>query len=195
MSRLIGAILVLLILAPLAASAQSATGAPAPSENEFAIWGARSFANGHAFGFIQDRSLWRFDFRYGRLLWSDYGIALRYVLTAVPVALVGEPGGSHIYGGGLSPVGAQMNFATRHRIQPFLASNGGFLYFTEPAPTPAGTQFNFTVFIAAGAQVFTSSSRSLEFGYQYHHFSNANISLHNPALDNHMIFLGVSFLR
>lgn len=190
MSRHIWTTLVVLV-----ASLGQAQTVPAALKNEFGIWGARSFANGHAFGFTQDRSLWRFDFRYGRLLWSDYGIALRYVLTAVPVALVGQPGSRHIYGGGLSPVGAQMNFATHHRVQPFLASNGGFLYFTEPAPTAAGTQFNFTVFIAAGAQVFTSPRRALELGYMYHHFSNANISLHNPALDTHMIFAGVSFFR
>ncbi|MGI9104350.1 MAG: acyloxyacyl hydrolase [Terriglobales bacterium] len=163
-----------------------------PPKNDFAVWFSRSFANGHAFGFIQDRSLTRLEFRYGRLLWSDYGLALRYVIDAVPVAVVGNP---RVFGGGLSPVGAQMNFGSRHRVQPFLASNGGFLYFTRPTPAPDATQFNFSVFIAGGAQILASSRYGLDVGYMYHHFSNANVTNHNPALDAHMIFVGLSFLR
>ncbi len=163
-----------------------------PARNDYAVWFSRSFANGHAFGFVQDRSLARFEFRYGRLLWSDYGMALRYVIDVVPVALVGNP---RVYGGGLSPVGAQMNFGVHRRVQPFLASNGGFLYFTRPTPRADATQFNFSVFIAGGAQLLASPRYALDVGYLYHHFSNANIADRNPALDAHMIFVGVSFLR
>jgi opacity protein-like surface antigen len=79
------------------------------------------------------------------------------------------------------------------KLQPFLTSGGGFLYFNRHMFN--ATQLNFTAQVAVGLQVFTSKHRSVDFGYRYHHISNANLGNENPGMDSHVLFLGVSFLR
>jgi hypothetical protein len=57
------------------------------------------------------------------------------------------------------------------------------------------TQLNFTAQVAAGVQVFASRLRSVQFGYEYHHISNAKLGRINPGIDSHVMFVGSSFLR
>src|SRR5438309_506190 len=88
-------------------------------------------------------------------------------------------------GVGGSPIGAQVNFVHFHRVEPFLTSGGGFLYFNHRM---FGTtqQFNFTAQLGGGVQLFTTSRRTaLDLGYKYHHISNANLGNQNPGLDSH----------
>ncbi len=203
--RGIAAIVLSLCTASLAARAQSSGDYVGP-KNEWGAWGSFSFANGHVFGFAQDRSVQRFSVRYGRLLWNDWGMALRYEAEAVPALIVGEPRfllpsghaapGSpvdHVYGAGLSPVGGKMNFFTSHAVQPFITTDGGFVYFTRKLLSPQATQFNFTIHVSAGLEVMATPRHALEFGYMFHHFSNANLGNRNPGLDAQMIFVGLAF--
>ena len=98
-------------------------------------------------------------------------------------------------GVGGSPIGAQVNFVHFHRVEPFLTSGGGFLYFNHRM---FGTtqQFNFTAQLGGGVQLFTSSRRTaIDLGYKYHHISNANLGNQNPGLDSHMLFVGLSLFR
>ncbi len=165
--------------------------------NEIGIGAGGSFANGHAFGFAQDTSLWLAEVRYGRAFFADDGIAFRYLAKVAPLALVGERltgGRRYTYGAGLSPIGIQLNLLTARRVQPFLASSGGFLYFTDTILSRDATQFNFTVEVGAGTQIFSSPRRAFTLAYKYHHISNANIHRRNPGLDTHMAWVGLSFL-
>jgi opacity protein-like surface antigen len=73
------------------------------------------------------------------------------------------------------------------------SSGEGFLYFDRRMFDDA--QFNFTAQVAAGVQVFTSRQHSVQFGYEYHHISNANLSRINPGMDSHVMFVGLSFVR
>ena len=47
----------------------------------------------------------------------------------------------HVYGGGVSPVGFKINFKRRSRIQPFVSTTGGILYFREPVPMAEAAWF------------------------------------------------------
>ena len=82
-------------------------------------------------------------------------------LDAVPVASLSFPvfeataGGVRearrtITGAGLAPVGFQVNFRRRERVQPFAQVSGGFLYFSERVPNEGGAQFNFTGDVGGG---------------------------------------------
>lgn len=137
-------------------------------------------------------------------------ISLRYTIEAIPAAVLSEPylDGTpvigllgrisphrEIYGGGLNPVGFQLNFRARKRIQPFGSFNGGFLYFSRKVLSPQASQFNFTVAMGAGVEIYTSATRAIQIGYRYHHLSNANITDRNPGTDSNMIYFGFSFLR
>ena len=171
-----------------------------PANNEFAIWFGGQFGDAHAFSETTNARLYQLESRYGRLVFARRTIAVRYVAEVVPWTTLGDPhtrNGSRAYAKafGGSPIGAQVNFLHHRRVQPFVTSGGGFLYFDRRM---FGTtqQFNFTAQFGGGLQLFSSSRRTaLDLGYKYHHISNANMDRTNPGLDSHMLFVGVSFLR
>jgi hypothetical protein len=74
----------------------------------------------------------------------------------------------------------------------FLTSGGGFLYFNRQIF--GATQFNSTAQLGAGVPVFTSRHHSIDFGYKYHHISNANPGRINLGLDPHVVLVAVSFV-
>jgi len=191
-SRLLSILFTTTFLAGLACAQERAA-----NNNEFGVWFEGQFGNGHAFGSTTDSRMYQVEARYSRLVSTNRLIALRYVAEVVPLSVVGDPQANgqrvYAYGAGGSPIGAQINFLYSHRIQPFLASSGGFLYFNRPMF--GATQFNFTAQLGAGVQVFSSRHHSIDFGYKYHHISNANLGRINPGMDSHVVFVGVSFVR
>jgi Lipid A 3-O-deacylase (PagL) len=168
--------------------------------SEYTYWFSGAFENGHAFSSTTGARNYQLENRYERLIYGSQHFAVRWVFDAVPVALVGDRYTStgrraYSYGIGGSPVGAQVNFVHYRRIEPFLTSGGGFLYFNHRM---FGTtqQFNFTAQLGGGVQLFTSSRRTaIDLGYKYHHISNANLANQNPGLDSHMVFIGLSVFR
>ena len=171
-----------------------------PAGNEFAIWFGGQFGDGHAFSETVNARLYELESRYSRLIIARGEIAVSYVAQVVPFTTVGDPhaqNGLRVYAHGIggSPIGAQVNFVHYRRVEPFVTSGGGFLYFDRPMFGTA-QQFNFTAQLGGGFQFFSSSHRAaLDVGYKYHHISNANMDRRNPGLDSHMLFLGVSFFR
>ena len=171
-----------------------------PAYSEYTYWFGGSFENGHAFSSTINARNYQFESRYERLIYWREPIAVRWVFDVVPLALVGDPHNSsgrraYSYGIGGSPIGAQVNFVHYRRVEPFLTSGGGFLYFNHRM---FGTtqQFNFTAQLGGGVQLFTSSHRTaVDLGYKYHHISNANLGNQNPGLDSHMLFVGLSLFR
>jgi hypothetical protein len=167
--------------------------------SEYTYWFGSGFGNGHAFSSTVNGTNYQLESRYERLIYWKEPFAVRWVFEVVPVALVGDPHTynghrAYAYGVGGSPIGAQVNFVHFRRIEPFLTSGGGFLYFNHRMF--GATQFNFTAQLGGGVQLFTSSRRTaLDIGYKYHHISNANLGNQNPGLDSHMLFIGISLLR
>jgi hypothetical protein len=168
--------------------------------SEYTYWFGGAFENGHAFSSTVGARNYQLESRYERLIYWKEPFAVRWVFDAVPLALVGDPhthNGHRAYANGVggSPIGAQVNFVHFHRVEPFLTSGGGFLYFNHRM---FGTtqQFNFTAQLGGGVQLFTSSRRTaIDLGYKYHHISNANLANQNPGLDSHMLFVGLSLFR
>ena len=168
--------------------------------SEYTYWFDGAFENGHALSSTVGARNYQFESRYERLIYSSGPFAVRWVFDAIPMALVGDRYTSTVrraysYGIGASPIGAQVNFVPFRRIEPFLTSGGGFLYFNHQM---FGTtqQFNFTAQLGGGLQLFTPSRRTaLDLGYKYHHISNANLADQNLGLDSHMLFVGLSWFR
>jgi opacity protein-like surface antigen len=97
---------------------------------------------------------------------------------------------------GLEPVGFDFNFRRRHRFQPVVGINGGFLKFTRDVPIANSNSFNFTFSLRGGVQIFTNESHSITIGYRFHHISNANTgNPFNPGIDSNFIYAGYSFHR
>ena len=167
--------------------------------SEYTYWFGGAFENGHAFSSTIGGRNYQLESRYERLMYWKEPFAVRWVFDVVPVALVGDPHTynghrAYAYGVGGSPIGAQVNFVHFRRVEPFLTSGGGFLYFNHRMF--GATQFNFTAQLGGGVQLFTSSRRTaIDIGYKYHHISNANLGNQNPGLDSHMLFIGLSLFR
>jgi hypothetical protein len=188
-----------LLLIPSICQAQETRDSQA-GKHELNILVARSFANGHVFGFAQDRSLTLLELGYGRQIFSRRRVRFHYLLTAVPIAVVSEPlitqttgkaapqtPRDNIFGAGASPIGLEVKIGKSNRAQGFLKSNGGFLYLQRALPGLDSTRFNFTVNLDGGVSLPLSRNNRLRLGYRYHHLSNANRGQHNPGLDSHMI--------
>ena len=192
-----GVSLLLRILSATTFLVSLACGQDQPSQNEFAFWFEGQLGNGHAFASTTDSRMYQIEARYGRLVYTNRLLALRYIAEVIPFSVVGDPQANgqrayaHATGG--SPIGAQVNFRYHQRVQPFLTSGGGFLYFDRRMF--GATQFNFTAQVAGGVQVFTSRHRSVQVGYEYHHISNANLGRINPGMDSHVVFVGLSLVR
>jgi opacity protein-like surface antigen len=170
-----------------------------PRGNELGLWFSTQFENGYAFGSSTTNArMYQLEGRFSRLVYTRGPVAVRWVSEIVPLTLVGEWHATngrraYAYGGGGSPVGAQVNFAHYRRFEPFVTAGGGFLYFDRPMF--AETQFNFTAQVGGGVQWFASRRSSVDFGYKYHHISNANLGDKNPGMDSHTLFVGISVFR
>ena len=165
--------------------------------NEYGIAFGGQLANAQWVGTTTNTRMYEIAGRYSRIVYKSRRFDLRYVAELVPLSLVGDPqtNGQRVYAYGIggSPTGIQVNWVRYHRIQPFLASGAGFLYFNRQLF--GATQLNFTAQIGIGMELFTSDHQSVDFGYQYHHISNADIGRVNPGMDSHVLFVGVTFRR
>ncbi|MGH9522116.1 MAG: acyloxyacyl hydrolase [Terriglobales bacterium] len=191
----------MVILAVVLAAVATAQERPALQNTEYSVWAAEAFGNGHAFASAQDRRFSMLSFRWARTVGNLGPVNFRYVVEARPVAVLGDlkfngaqRKREYVYSGGFSPIGVEMTLAPRRRVHPFLACNGGFLYFTQRALSAAGSNLQFTIYLAPGVEFALPHNESVRVGYMYHHFSNANIA-ENYSLDAHMIFAGFSSYR
>lgn len=181
------------------------------SVSEFSVWGGGSFSSPTLIGKTEETRLAILGLRYARLLARGENLALKYTIDAVPVAFlsyptsdlagtppVGAPARERrktITGAGLSPVGFQLNFRRRERIQPFAQASGGFLYFGERVPDERGAQFNFTADFGGGVQWKTGARRAWTVGYRYQHISNGYRADANPGFDSNLFYVGFSIFR
>ena len=192
-----------------AAAAQGVFGAERTA-HEFGVWGGGSWDSSTLIGRFEDARLAVLALRYARVVARGDNLALKYTLDAVPYAALSYPEEAAgppppgpvargarrtVTAAGLSPVGFQLNFRRRERLQPFAQASGGFLYFGEPVPQGGGAQFNFTADFGAGLQFKTGARRAWTFGYRHQHISNGYRAATNPGFDSNLFYVGYSIFR
>jgi hypothetical protein len=181
--------------------------------NEFGFLGGVSFAATTIFGGLHDdeaadRKFVLAEFRYGRPLATNDSVALQYTFEGVPLAIATGTivsrsiiGGvttfqrETAYGGGLTPLGLQLDMANSSKIHPFVHVNGGFLYFNKPVPIEDSGQFAYVAQGGAGVRIFTSARRAITLGVKLHHISNGNRSGSNRGLNQFVIYAGFSIFQ
>lgn len=182
-------------------------------DNEFGFWGGVSFKATTVFGGLHedeaaDRKFAIAAFRYGRTLAANNNLALQYTLDAIPLAVATgnivsstTVGGvttfnrDTAYGGGLTPLGLQLDFRNGSKVHPFIHVNGGGLIFNEAVPLPDAGKFAFVGEAGGGVRVFTSDRRALMLGLRFHHISNGDRSGSNRGLNQFVVYAGFSFFR
>ena len=209
-----------------AASAQASGASSSPhaieeGDNEIGVWGGGSLHSPTLWGSSENANYGMVAVRYARVFTDGESWALKYTVDAVPVAALnyerivfvpqpGAPGSfavrtdrETVYGAGLAPIGFQLNLRRRERLQPFLQTSGGFLYFAADvpearssiAPGRHGGQFNFTTDFGGGVQLATGRRRALTLGYRFHHLSNGFRAPFNPGFDSNLFYAGFSFYK
>ena len=177
--------------------------------HEFGAWWGLSMFSGPIWGYDKDVNYMPVDLNYSYLLnpnsrrWN-----FRYAPEVTALAMLDEPAflkpgvkpqpqnlRRRTYGSGLSPVGFRTSFAPGSRVQPFLSTDGGFIYFSDRVLSPQGSQFMYTIDFGGGVTVYRKQRQAISFGYRYQHLSNANISRHNPGTDANTFYVQVSRFR
>ena len=172
--------------------------------HEFGAWWGLSLMSGHIWGYAKDVKYMPIDVRYSYLLSEHDHWAFRYSPELTALAMLDEPVAGQTdpelqrkrtYGSGISPVGFQLDSLPSHRVQPFLSSDGGFIYFMDRVLSPQGSRFMYTIDFGAGINVFRKARQAVTLGYRYQHLSNADISRHNPGTDANTFYVSVSRFR
>lgn len=177
---------------------------------ELGFWGGGSLGGTALTGTTEQARLGLIAFRYARVVSRGDNLAFKYTLD-VPFAQLScppsqapgtQPNGPaqlaerrNITGAGLSPVGFQVNFRRRERVQPFVQASGGFLYFGERVPDSGGAQLNFTTDFGGGVQWKAGTRRAWTIGYRYHHVTNDyRVGVH-PGFDSNLFYAGFSIFK
>jgi hypothetical protein len=172
--------------------------------HEFGAWWGLSWIDGHIWGYASDIKYMPVDVTYSYLFNPGAKWNFRYAPELTALAMLDEPTPDNTsflekrkrtYGSGISPVGFRASFYPESRVQPFLSTDGGFIYFLDRVLSPQGSQFMYTIDFGGGVQIFRKQRQTVTIGYRYQHLSNANISVHNPGMDANTFYVAVSRFR
>lgn len=179
-------------------------------KNEFTVWGGFSPDSNtfvKAFGRTEDARFGMVAFRYSRRFNNSDNFNLKYTADVVPAAFLnypdieiapGPPPAARLvrptrYAFGAAPLGLQVNFRPRKKLQPFVGASGGMLYFNQRTPNFFGTRFAFTADVGAGLEFRLKNKKSFTVGYKYYHISNGDRGIDNPGYDNNLFYIGYTF--
>jgi len=199
-------VVLLVISAAVMTCAQTETA----GRNELSVWGGFSPDSTiaiQALGRTPDARFGILGLRYARRFNISNTFNLKYTADIVPAAILNYPDIEVLpaippsirnvrptrYAFGAAPVGLQINFRPRKKIQPFAGASGGFLYFAKRVPNIVGTRFNFTFDIGAGVEFRLREKRAVTIGYKYYHISNAGRGIENAGIDNNLLYVGYTF--
>jgi lipid A 3-O-deacylase PagL len=182
-------------------------------DNEFGFWGGFSPAATTIFGGLHDdeaddRKFVIAAFRYGRTLAANDSLALQYTLDAVPLAVAmgtivsrTTVGGDTTfqretaYGGGVTPLGLQLDFRNGSKVHPFAHVNGGLLWFNKSVPIEDAGKLALVGEAGGGIRIFTSEKRAVSLGVRFHHISNGDRTGSNRGLNQFVIYGGFSIFK
>jgi len=134
--------------------------------------------------------------RAGRVLTPDVGRTFlrgnfEYAVEVMPVYTVFTPTGA-VYGASIKPIILRWNFTSNRRVIPYFHFAGGVLFTTSDVPPPNTSSVNFTPQLGGGIHWFVRPERSIDFGVDLVHHSNASLGDHNPGY-NASIFFSVGY--
>lgn len=182
-------------------------------DNEFGFWAGFSPKATTIFGGLhddeaEDRKFFIAAFRYGRTLAANHSVALQYTLDAVPVAVATGTivsrttvGSVNVfrretaYGGGITPLGLQLDFRNGSKVHPFAHVNGGLLWFNKSVPIEDAGSFAYVGEAGGGVRIFTSERRAVSLGVRFHHISNGDRQGSNRGLNQFVIYAGFSIFK
>lgn len=166
--------------------------------SELRVVGGYSPFSTHLIGVTDNRKLAYSALEYefplthlGGMNISYYGGVVPFIAVHKPAETVnGTPFPSALnWGGGVEPIGFSFKFRNTSKLQPYLETAGGVLYFNDQVPIADSSQFNFMFHFGGGLALYRSGTHFLSVGYRYHHISNANLGHFNPGIDSNIFYI------
>jgi lipid A 3-O-deacylase len=173
----------------LATPGTRAQAGPENGGRELQVW----TGGGHGLnGSTSDTGVWNLGARYGWVLTDEIGPGplrgrFEYAVDVVPVFLLTQPTNT-AYGLGLDPVALKWNFASRHRVTPYVELGGGLLFTNTQVP-PGTSRVNFTPQGAVGVH-FLRSKYNWSAEVRFMHISNAGLATPNPGINTIQVRIG-----
>lgn len=171
--------------------------------HEFGAWWGLSLMTAHVWGSAPDMKYMPVVVNYSYLLNpTSKRWAFRYAPELIPMAMLDEqnptPKNRYTYrtrgyGSGLSPIGFRASFLPDSRVQPFLSTNEGFVYYFSKVLLPPGSQMTYTVDVGAGLTFFRKQRQSVSLGYRFQHLSGFDSS--SRSTDANTFYVQVSRYR
>lgn len=189
------------------------------AKNELSVWGGFAPDIPRVFGGSRESSFGEVGFRYSRRIASSRYLALKYTIDAIPLAVINykrervfqtapntltvQRDSTTAFAYGVTPVGFQLNFRRKKKVQPFLSANAGLLIFNKSIPDDRsplfpdrrGKRLNYTLAGGGGVEFLTESQRSFIVGFKFHHISNASTGNINPGFDQNLFYFGYTFKK
>jgi len=188
----------LAIAGPACAQQQTATGEQPPNVLDGrGAWDLGAFlGGGTGAGKSSDTHFLFAGGRVGRVLTPDFGGNFlhgnfEYAVEVMPVYTVFTPSGA-VYGASIKPIILRWNFTSNRRVIPYFHLAGGVLFTTSDVPPPNTSSINFTPQLGGGIHWFVRPERSVDFGVDLVHHSNASLGDHNPGY-NASVFFSVGY--
>jgi hypothetical protein len=188
-------------------------------KNELSVWGGFAPDMPRVFGGSRPSSYGQLAVRYSRRIATAGNIAIKYTIDFIPLALINydrrpilqtapntfvvAPNSTTNYAFGLTPVGFQLHFRRKAKIQPFISANAGLLIFNKTIPDDRsavfpdrnGKHLNFTLAGGGGVDFLTGQGRTFTLGFKFHHISNASTGNINPGFDQNLFYVGYTFKK
>jgi hypothetical protein len=188
-------------------------------KNELSVWGGFAPDMPRVFGGSRPSSYGQLAVRYSRRIATTENLALKYTIDFIPLAvlnydrrpviqtapntLVVQNNSTTNYAFGLTPVGFQLHFRRKSKIQPFISANAGLLIFNKTIPDDRsavfpnrfGKKLNYTLAGGGGVDFLTDAGRTFTVGFKFNHISNASTGNINPGFDQNLFYVGYTFKK
>jgi hypothetical protein len=191
-----GAIVLLLLMFPIFASAQSSK----PLDGEPWDFGVSASGGFSVPGGTKDTKAFDADLRLGKVLTGDhFGSFLRgnfeWAADLVPVYYIWQPAPAfNAYSAAFNPVNLKWNFTRSAHTIPYLELGGGVLFSNHAVPLNT-SHVNFVTHATLGFQFFNNSRRAFTAGVRYEHISNAGLTVPNPGINTVQFQVGMNWFR
>ena len=200
-------------------TSQTSTTSDFGEKNELSVWGGFAPDMPRVFGGSRPSSYGQVAVRYSRRIATAGSVAIKYTIDFIPLAVINydrrpivqtapntfvvQSNDTTNYAFGLTPVGFQMHFRRRNKIQPFISANAGLLIFNKTIPDDRsavfpnlnGKHLNYTLAGGGGVDFLTDSGRTFTLGFKFHHISNASTGNINPGFDQNLFYVGYTFRK
>jgi len=144
-----------------------------------------------------DRRLFFGAVELGRILTTEHGpgiLAGQFELSfqVMPIVVRGP---EDFWGVGLTPVFVRWRFSGTGAVRPFADASAGFMFVDWKTPGPGRIPGNFNEQVGFGVRLGHARRSGFLLGYRFQHISNGGRAHPSPAVDTHLLYAGVSFMK